>query len=164
MARFLTVRKPTLQQLRHLAELLENAPSAWQRRRAEVLLLYAAGHEATSIAHALQAHPNTIYADLHAFEQHGLRSVQAGRRRGAVARITAEQRSKILRLAETAPTELGLPWGRWSLAKLRDSRRRSKLVRAISREHLRRILKKGACTYAGSSASLSVRTRNGRPF
>src|SRR5438132_1113998 len=103
MARFLTVRKPTLQQLRHLEELLENAPSAWQRRHAEVLLLYAAGHEATSIAHALQAHPNTIYADLHAFEQHGLRSVQPGRRRGAVARITAEQRSEMLRLAETAP-------------------------------------------------------------
>ena len=60
MARFLTVRKPSLQQWRHFAELLENAPSAWQRRRAEVLLLSAAGHEATSIAHALPAHPNTI--------------------------------------------------------------------------------------------------------
>jgi hypothetical protein len=81
-----------------------------------------------------------------------------------VARITAEQRSEMLRLAETAPTELGLPWGRWSLAKLRDYRRRSKLVRALSREHLRRLLQKGACIYAGSGASSSVGTRNGRPF
>ena len=69
------------------------------------MLLYAAGHEATAIAHALRAHPNTIYADLHAFQQHGLRSVEPVRAQGAVARITAEQRSEILRLAETMGLE-----------------------------------------------------------
>jgi DNA-binding NarL/FixJ family response regulator len=63
MARPLQIRKPTLLQLRRLAQLLESAPATWQRRRAEVLLLYAAGYEATSIAHALQTHPNTVYAD-----------------------------------------------------------------------------------------------------
>jgi transposase len=164
MARPLQIRKPTLLQLRRLAQLLESAPATWQRRRAEVLLLYAAGYEATSIAHALQTHPNTVYADLHAFEQQGLRSVRQRPQSGAVARITPVQRNEILRLAETAPTELGLPWGRWSLAKLRDYLRHQKLVPAISREHLRRILKKGACPCAGSGANSSVPTRSGRPF
>src|SRR3954453_3214026 len=164
MARPLQIRKPTLLPLRRLAQLLESAPAAWQRRRAEVLLLYAAGHEATAIAHALRAHPNTIYADLHAFQQHGLRSVERVRARGATARITVEQRSEILRLAETAPTELGLPWSRWSLAKLCDYLRRRKLVRALSREHRRRMLKKGACTGAGFGANSSASIRSGRPF
>jgi transposase len=162
MARPLLVRKPTLLQLRRLEQVLESASAAGQRRRAEALLLYAAGHEATAIAHALRAHPNTIYADLPAFQQHGLRRVEPVR--GAGARITAEQRSEILRLAETTPTELGLPWSRWSLAKLCDYLRRRKLVRALSREHLRRILKKGACTCAGFGANSSASIRSGRPF
>jgi hypothetical protein len=70
MARPLRVRKPTLRQLRRLQQLLESEASARQRRRAEVLLLYAAGHDAISMAQALQAHPQTIYADLRAFQQH----------------------------------------------------------------------------------------------
>ena len=164
MARPLLVRKPTLLQLRRLEQVLESASAAGQRRRAEALLLYAAGHEATAIAHALRAHPNTIYADLHAFQQHGLRSLEPVRARGAVARITAEQRSEILRLAETTPTELGLPWSRWSLAKRCDYLRRRKLVRALSREHLRRMLKKGACPGAGFGANSSASIRSGRPF
>jgi transposase len=164
MARPLLVRKPTLLQLRRLEQVLESASAAGQRRRAEALLLYAAGHEATAIAHALRAHPNTIYADLPAFQQHGLRSVERVRARGATARLTVEQRSEILRWAETAPTELGLPWSRWSLAKRCDYLRRRKLVRALSREHLRRILKKAACTCAGFGANSSASIRSGRPF
>ena len=164
MARLLLVRKPRLLQLRRLQQILESGAAAWQRRRAEVLLLYAAGYEATAIAKCLQVHPHTIYADLHAFEQHGLRSVESVRRRGAVARISPAQRSEILRIAEITPTELGLPWGRWSLAKLRDYLRRKKLVRAISREHLRRILEKGGCACAGSSANSSAPIHNGRRF
>ncbi|MFL6465601.1 MAG: hypothetical protein ACJ73N_14480 [Bryobacteraceae bacterium] len=81
-----------------------------------------------------------------------------------MARITVEQRSEILRLAETAPTELGLPWSRWSLAKRCDYLRRRKLVRALRREHRRRMLKKGACTGAGFGANSSASIRSGRPF
>jgi transposase len=115
------------------------------------------------MAHAWRAHPHTIYADLPAFPQHGLRRVELVRARGAVARLTAEQRSEILRWAETTPTELGLPWSRWSLAKRCDSRRRSKLVRALRREHRRRILKKGACPCAGFGANSAASIRSGRP-
>jgi transposase len=164
MARPLRVRKPTLPQLRRLERVLESEASARQRRRAEVLLLYAAGHDVTSMAQALQVHPQTLYADLRAFQQQGLGSVEQIRPRGAVARITDEQRREILRVADIAPTEFGLPWGRWSLAKLRDYLRQKKLVNFLSREHLRRILKKGACACDGSSASCSARTRSGRRF
>ena len=58
MARPLRVRKPTLPQLRRLERVLESEASARQRRRAEVLLLYAAGHDVTSMAQALQVHPH----------------------------------------------------------------------------------------------------------
>jgi transposase len=116
------------------------------------------------MAQAWQVHPQTIYADLRAFQQHGLHSVEQVPLRGAVARLSPAQRNEMVRLADTTPAELGLPWGRWSLAKLRDYLQRHKMVRSISREHLRRILKKGACRSAGSGANSSASTRSGRRF
>src|SRR6266566_7289391 len=66
MARPLTVGPPTASQLRRIHQCLESPLRPTQRRRAEALLLLAAGHTATFIAHLLGAHVNTIYADLRA--------------------------------------------------------------------------------------------------
>jgi hypothetical protein len=44
----------------------------WQRRRAETLLLHAAGVSASASARLLEVHPHTTYADLHAFRRQGL--------------------------------------------------------------------------------------------
>jgi transposase len=143
MARPLTVRPPTAQQLRRIHRCLETPLQPWQRRRAEALLLLAAGHRATFIAGLLDVHVNTVYADLQAFARLGLRCLQPTRRRGAPPRLTLAQFKAIWRLAERSPLALGLPFARWSLTKLRAYLIRKRLVKAISREHLRRVLKKG---------------------
>jgi transposase len=150
MARPLTVRPPTAQQLHCIHRCLETPLQPWQRRRAEALLLLAAGHSATFIAQLLDAHVNTIYADLQAFARHGLRCLQPTRHPGAPARLTTAQLKVIWRLAERSPLLLGLPFARWSLAKLRAYLIRKRLVQAISREHLRRVLKKGG-SFCGAS-------------
>jgi hypothetical protein len=69
MSRPSTVRKPTPTELRRIHRRLEKPLLPWQRRRAEVLLLHAADQPAARIAQLLQVHPNTVYADLHAFAQ-----------------------------------------------------------------------------------------------
>jgi transposase len=153
MARPLTVRPPTAQQLRRIHRCLETPLQPWQRRRAEALLLLAAGHPASFIAGLLEAHVNTIYADLHAFARHGLLCLQPLRRRGAPPRLTTAQLKAIGRLAEQSPLALGLPFARWSLAKFRAYLVRERLVGAISREHLRRVLKKGGSPCGASAAS-----------
>jgi transposase len=140
---------------------LEQWPQPRQRRRAEAILLHAAGLEATAIAQALAAHPNTIRADLHAVDCDGLRAVQAARSRPAPSLLTPAQLAEVCHLAETAPCELGLPWGRWSLSKLRDYLISSRFCRHLSREHLRRLLRKGGCTLPAFSARSSAPTRNG---
>jgi transposase len=142
MPRSLNVRKPQTKEIRRLHQLLEGELSAWQRRRAETLLLYAAGHNATDIATFLEVHVHTVYADLHAFGREGLASVSQSRCLGAPPRLTAEQRAEIVRLAEVPPYERGLPYGRWSLAQLRAYLIQNRVVRRISREHLRRVLEK----------------------
>src|SRR5262249_53319143 len=143
MARPLTVRPPTVQQLRRIDRCLETPLQPWQRRRAEALLLLAAGHTAAFIAGLLDVHVNTIYSDLQALARHGLRCLQPTRRQGAPQRLTPAQLKAIWRLAEQSPLRLGLPFARWSLAKLRAYLIRERLVKAISREHLRRVLEKG---------------------
>src|SRR5262249_22320986 len=112
-------RPPTAQQLRRIHACLETPLRPWQRRRAEALLLLAAGHTAAFIAGLLEVHVNTVYADLHAFARSGLGCLRPTRRQGALPRLTPTQLRTIWRLAERSPLTLGLPFARWSLAKLR---------------------------------------------
>lgn len=74
---------------------------------------------AHAIAAALGVHPNTIYADLRAFDQGGLSALVHPPLRGAPPRLHPDQVELIVRLAQQDPPELGLPYGRWSLSTLR---------------------------------------------
>jgi transposase len=63
--------------------------------------LYADGLQVSEIAYGLRAHPNTIYADLHAFDQLGLSQyLQPLAHSGAPPRGTLAQREEIWRLAD----------------------------------------------------------------
>jgi transposase len=159
MARPLTIRQPHPAEIRQLHKVLEEALTPGQRRRAEAILLYAAGLAAVDIAQLLDVHPNTIYADLHAFGRYGIAAVHHVHRGGARHRITSAQAAEVQRLAEMPPSTLGLPYGRWSLATLRTYLIQHRVLNTMSREHLRRVLKKGGCIFAGSSASCSARIR-----
>jgi transposase len=153
MSRSSAVRKPRSPELRQLHRLLEGPLRPGPRRRAETLLLHAAGVSASDIARLLGVHPHTTCADLWAFQRCGLDASRQPRRRGAPPRLTRAQVAAIWRLAETPPYELGLPYGRWSLHKLRAYLLSRRALRAISREHLRRLLQKGGSPSAACSAN-----------
>jgi transposase len=161
MARPLMIRPATPEELDQLHHLLERPLQPWQRRRLEAVLLHAAGHTAQDIAALLHVHVNTAYADLRLFHRRRLDGLLKRRSLGAPPRLTAPQRRTICRLAQQPPTELGLPYGRWSLGKFRDYLIRHRIVSAISREHLRRVLKKGGTRSAASFASSGARTPTG---
>jgi transposase len=158
MSRPSTIRKPRADQLRAIHRLLETPLQPWQRRRAEVLVLHAGGVSAADSARLLDAHVHTIHADLHAFARRGLDAIRTPRLVGAPAHLSDAQLRTIWRLAETPPFDLGLPYGRWSLAKLRAYLIGQRVLRTISREHLRRVLKKGASPCAGYNANWSAPT------
>lgn len=159
MSRSLTVRKPRMAEVRRLYQLLEEESlTPQQHRRAEAVLSYAHGLDAIDIAASLGVHANTIYIDLHAFDQRGLKAVEQSRPRGAPAHLTPHKEAEICRLADRLPYEIGLPYGRWSLTKLRSYLIKSRLVKAISREHLRRVLKKGGLISAVCNVSSSAMT------
>ena len=90
-----------------------------------------------------------------ASSRHGL-AAEPTAQLGAPPRLSKQQIAAIWRLADQAATTLGLPLGRWSLAKLRVPHPPDRIVPTISREHLRRVLKKGGTHFAASVASSSA--------
>ena len=111
MSRPLTIRKPNADELHQLHQWLEQPLQSWQRRRAEVLLLYAADGSVSSIAQLLQVHRNTVSTDLREFARHGLSALSRPRKLGAPPRLLKQQIAAIWRLADQAPP----PWGcRWA--------------------------------------------------
>ena len=106
MSRPLNARKPTASELHRVHRWLERSLQPWQRRRAEVLLLHAAGVPASAMAGLLQVHANTVYADLRDFARHGLSSLSRPRTVGASPSLSAEQIATIRRWPASRPR----PW------------------------------------------------------
>ena len=153
MAHRSRIRKPTATEVKQLQQLIETSPDKRQRRRAEILLLYVTGLTATAIAQLLSLHLNTVSRVLQLFGRQGLAAVTRMSHGGAPRQISSHQAMRIRRLADQPPSKRGLPYGRWSLAKLRDYVLQHCIVDQISREHLRRLLKKGASASNGSNAN-----------
>ncbi len=154
MARCLIIRKPTPREMRWLEVWLEDEQPPQVQRRAHAILYYGLGFDGATIARALRAHPNTIYADLQAFARERLACLRPLSRRGAPARITAQQLAQIWEWAEAQPSAFGLLDARWTLASFREFIvKRQRLLKRISLEHLRRLHKKRIFAFGGSSAN-----------
>lgn len=154
MARMMKVRRPTTSEIQQLSKRIQKLTDPHQRRRAETLTLYGMGLSPFEIADAQGVHPNTVYKDLHAFEQSDLEAVAQMRRSGAPRRMTAHQETEIAKLAEQSPQAVGLPYGRWSLRKLSVYLVKQHIVKSIGRERLRQVLKK-RCALPASATQAS---------
>jgi transposase len=140
--------------MRWLEVFLEQEHPSEVHRRAQVLLYYGLGFDGTAIAKALRVHPHTIYADLHAFAREGLACLHPLSVGGAPAQITPQQLTALWEWAESLPRDFGLLDARWTLASFREFLvQRRHLLKAISLEHLRRLLKKRTFAFAASNAN-----------
>lgn len=142
MARPMKVCLPSTIEVRQLCKRVMGLINPHQQRRADALILYGMGLGAVEIADAQGVHPNTIYTDLHAFEQAGLAAVEQLQTGGAPMRITAAQVTALLQLADQSPSVVGLAYGRWSLRKLSTYLVKKHVVKSIGHERLRQLLKK----------------------
>ncbi len=165
MTRTLTIRKPTGRETQELERMLESELSPQARRRAETILYHGLGLNGLQLADALHVHPNTVYADLHAFERVGLGCVRPLPVGGAPRRISDSQLNAIWHWAECLPRDLGLPDPRWTLTNFQEFLvKRQRLLKRISLEHLRRILKKKRFAFDASNANSLASTRSALPF
>ena len=100
MSRSLTIHKPNADELHQLHQWLEQPLQSWQRRRAEVLLLYAADGSVSSIAQLLQVHRNTVSTDLREF---------AARPGGAEPTAQASEPRRACQSSKSLPSGAGRP-------------------------------------------------------
>ena len=150
MTRTLTIRKPTRRELREFAFALEGDISPQAHRRAETILYHGLGLNGRQLAEELHVHPNTVYADLQAFEREGLACVRPLPVGGTPRRISDQQLNAIWHWADCLPRELGLPDPRRTLTNFRAFLvKRQRVLKRISLEHLRRLLKKRHSLSAG---------------
>lgn len=117
----LSLREPTPEE-RQALEQLATSRTAQARlvERAQILLAVAEGRGATEIARDLGVSRPTVYTWIHRFNEHGLAGLADRPRSGRPQTYSAEQRAEVIAAALTDPKELGLPFGCWTLDRLRD--------------------------------------------
>lgn len=165
MSRQSQVRKPHKNTIKRLIKLLkEDTLSILQKRKIETLLLHAEGMNTIEIAAALGVHPNTIYSNLRDFQKNGLNKFIKVKKHGSLPHLSDLQQTLIAQLANQAPYDLGLAYGRWSLSKLRNYLLQNRIIKTISREHLRRILKKRDLSFGALNVNLSAKTQTDQQF
>lgn len=138
------VRPLSIEEERELARLVRRGrrkTSSVTWRRALIVWRSAQGTTATEIARACGSTPDRVREVNHRFNRGGMASLAPRWRGGRPRRITAAMRSKIVAIATTRPQLLKEPYTRWSLRPLRAYLLRTKVVRAISTERLREILR-----------------------
>lgn len=139
------VREVTIEEGRKIQSLLRRGQNAIQVRRAMVILSSAQGYKVPEIARMYYLSEKYVRALIHRFNAEGVRSLNprfnGPKIRGGGSRtFSEEEKAHIVELSLLRPKDLGYPFSRWSLDKLRLAILDRKIVDSISIEALRKIL------------------------
>jgi transposase len=121
----MTLTKVTLRELtteeRSALEQLAHSRTAQARlvERAQLLLAVAEGRRPSQVAKDLGLSRPTVYTWIHRFNEQGTHGLEDRPRAGRPHTYTAEQRAEVIAAALTDPKGLGLPFGCWTLDRLR---------------------------------------------
>ena len=116
------------------------------RQRAQILLASDSGVAAPDIARVLQTDENQVRRVIREFNADGMGSLRPPTGGGHPRRIDDAIRERIRDVALARPGDLGEPGTRWSLTRLRRYLIRHRIVAAVSKEHLRRLLNRMGIT------------------
>ncbi|HET7567159.1 MAG TPA: IS630 family transposase [Gaiellaceae bacterium] len=121
-----------------LKRLSKRSKVASTRQRASILLASATLMSAPQIARMWMTDESHVRKVIHEFNQHGFDSLRPRFRGGRPRRISIDDEQRIVAVAGARPDTLGVPYTRWSLAKL--SRYLHTQGIEVSPAHLGRIL------------------------
>jgi transposase len=116
------------------------------RQRAQIILASDSEVAAAQIAQVLQTDENQVRRVIAEFNADGMGSLRPPTGGGHPRRIDDATRERIRDVALARPGDLGEPGTRWSLSRLRRYLIRRRVLKAISKEHLRRLLNKMGIT------------------
>lgn len=116
-------------------------------RRAQVILLSAQGMRVQEIAPSVYLTEEYIRELIRRFNKEGTEIFTIHRSPGQPVQFTEEIKSEIIEIALSPPKLLGEAYSRWSLEKIKEYLLKKKILRTISIETIRAILKENRISY-----------------
>lgn len=135
------VRSLTNAEGNQIQRILRHGKSRTPWRRAQVIIHSAHGHTVQEIAKVTCLHEEYIRELIRQFNAKGIALFKERARSGRPVEFVPEIRADIVEIALSPPKLLGCPFTHWSLEKLREHIVLVNVVRKISLETLRTILK-----------------------
>jgi transposase len=116
--------------------------------RYRVIAEASRGRTAPEIADRVGVHWTTVYDWVHRFNLEGFaRFEDVPNPRGRPSSLSSRQIRQLIAIALARPTDLGLPFTHWSIAKLQDYCQQQKLLPAFSDEWVRRLLRREGISF-----------------
>ena len=137
----LYVRDLTEKEGEKLQQILRKSTNRTSIRRAQVILMSEQGYKAKEIAESTYLHVVYVRELIRRFNKEGLELLKEKKRPGAPVTFIEEIKAEIVEHALSPLKLLGEPYTVWSLEKLRDYLVKTKVVKQLSIEKLRTILK-----------------------
>ncbi|MFF1605231.1 IS630 family transposase [Streptomyces mirabilis] len=133
---------------RRLQRISRTSKDPVRLRRAIVVLMSAQRQPVGDITSLLQVGEDYVRDVIHAFNERGFDALDPKWSGGRPKTIGDEVREHICLIARTSPGDWGIKaFSTWSLAKLAEHLVKHKVVAALSRETLRRILREGKVSW-----------------
>jgi len=123
-----------------LAKICRHPADPIELRRAQVILSSAQGFSPPYISRLIGYSPDWVRTLIRQFNLHGFKALKPNWKAGGNWKFTDEQKDELVALATSRPRELGLPYGQWSLSRLREEAMSRRIVDSISIEWLRVVL------------------------
>ena len=142
------VRPLTMEEGRKLQRITRSAKDPIKLRRAIVVMMSGQGQSVPDITSLMQVSDDYVRDVIHAFNEMGFDALDPKWSGGRPPAISDQAREHICLIATTVPAEWGITGhSTWSLRTLAEHLIARGVVEAISREHLRRILRKGGVSW-----------------
>jgi transposase len=116
-------------------------------KRVSIVLLSARRLGVHEISMVVGLHPINVRKWIHRYNQMGMSGLYPRRSPGRPRLFDENQRTEIVRLAQTPPNSLGLDFTNWSLQRLRFELIERGIVPEISAEAIRQELRKGGLVF-----------------
>lgn len=116
--------------------------------RYRVIAEAAQGRSVAEITDRVGVHFTTVYDWVHRFNEAGFVSFEdAPNPQGRPSSLSSRQIRKLITTALARPTDLGLPFTHWSIAKLQDHCHQKQLLPVFSDEWVRRLLRREGISF-----------------
>lgn len=144
------VRKLSKTEKAKLEKLLKSTNTRLYKRARVIWLSSVQRIKAAEIAEIVDLHLINVRMWIKRFNRQGIASLKPRFSPGRPKEIKPLQRKEIIRLLKTKPKAFGLAWSSWSLRGLCQIAVKTRVVKTISPEYMRRIIAEEGYSYKRS--------------